>query len=72
MGRHIPRGQAVPGDMVFWATGGNCSSNVVHVGIVVRPGVMINAESPGTDVREKAIRTSVGGVSLCPDAVRYW
>lgn len=72
MGRRIPRGQAVAGDMVFWATGGNCASKVVHVGIVVRPGVMINAATSGTNVREQSIWTSSGGLSICPNAVRFW
>ncbi|OAQ58638.1 NlpC/P60-like cell-wall peptidase [Pochonia chlamydosporia 170] len=72
MGRRIPRGQAAAGDMVFWGTNGDCANRVVHVGIVVRPGVMINAATPGTVVREQNIWTSSGGLSICPDAVRFW
>lgn len=70
MGKHLPRSQAKPGDMIFWATGGNCDSDVAHVGIFMRDGWMVNAAHTGTPVREQAIWTSSGGESICPDAVR--
>lgn len=70
MGRHLPRADAQPGDMLFWATGGDCANSVAHVGIFEKPGYMINAAHTGTPVREQAIWTSSGGESICPDAVR--
>lgn len=72
MGKHIPRAQAQPGDMVFWGKNGDCRNNVVHVGIVVGNGQMVNAAHTGTKVRHQAIWTSSGGESICPDAVRFW
>ncbi|KAK5999160.1 putative endopeptidase p60 [Cladobotryum mycophilum] len=72
MGKHIPRAQAQPGDMLFWATGGDCKNKVVHVGIFTKPGWMVNAAHTGTPVRDQAIWTSSGGESICPDAVRFW
>ena len=59
-------------DLIFWATGGNCASAVEHVGIYMRPGVMVNAAHTGTPVREENIWISSGGLSICPDAVRFW
>lgn len=71
-GHHLPRGQAQKGDLIFWATGGNCASAVEHVGIYISPGLMINAATTGTPVREQSIWTSSGGLEICPDAVRFW
>jgi cell wall-associated NlpC family hydrolase len=71
MGKHIPRAQAQAGDMLFWATG-NCATSVKHVGIYKSPGVMVNAAKTGTPVREQSIWTSSGGLTICPDAVRFW
>ena len=72
MGKHIPRGQAKPGDMLFWGKNGDCKNNVVHVGIFTKSGKMVNAAKPGTNVREQNIWTSSGGLKICPDAVRFW
>ncbi|OAA38691.1 nlp/p60 [Beauveria brongniartii RCEF 3172] len=72
MGKHLPRAQAKPGDMLFWATGGDCKNKVAHVGIFVKAGTMVNAAHTGTKVRQQAIWTSSGGESICPDAVRFW
>ena len=72
MGKHIPRAEAKAGDMLFWGEGGDCVNNVAHVGIFVKPGVMVNAAHTGTDVREQSIWTSSGGESICDDAVRFW
>lgn len=71
MGTHMPRAEAKPGDMIFWADGGDCASKVSHVGIFMRDGWMVNAAHKGTPVREQAIWTSSDGTSICPDAVRY-
>ncbi len=70
MGRHMPRADAQAGDMIFWATNGDCAGSVAHVGIFMKPGWMVNAAHTGTPVREQAIWTSSGGESICPDAVR--
>lgn len=72
MGKHIPRAQAKPGDMLFWATGGKCSSAVEHVAIFVKAGTIVNAAHTGVPVREQALWTSSGGLDICPDAVRFW
>ncbi len=74
MGKHFPRAQAEAGDMLFWSDGGDCVSQVAHVGIFVRPGTMVNAAHTGTDVREQDIWTSdsASGESACADAVRFW
>ncbi|UNI16361.1 hypothetical protein JDV02_002797 [Purpureocillium takamizusanense] len=72
MGKHIPRKDAQPGDMLFWANGGNCKSKVAHVGIYMKPGWMVNAARTGTPVREQKIWTASGDLKICPDAVRFW
>jgi len=46
-----------PGDLVFFGTS---VSDVSHVGIVVAPGVMIDAPYTGVQVREDALPASVG------------
>ncbi|KAL8992148.1 MAG: hypothetical protein Q9169_007331 [Polycauliona sp. 2 TL-2023] len=71
MGMHLPRAEAQPGDMIFWAHGGDCANDVSHVGIFMRDGWMVNAAHTGTPVREQTIWTSSDGTSICPDAVRY-
>ena len=70
MGKHLPRAEAEAGDMIFWATGGDCLSDVAHVGIFMKAGLMVNAAHSGTPVREESIWTSSDGESICPDAVR--
>lgn len=72
LGKHLPRAEAQAGDMLFWATGGDCKNNVGHVGIFVRKGIMVNAAHKGTQVREQKIWTSdsKSGESICDDAVR--
>lgn len=72
LGKHIPRAEAKAGDMIFWASGGDCAGSVAHVGIFMSEGKMVNAAHTGTPVREQPIWTSSGGESICPDAVRFW
>ncbi len=62
----------VGSDLIFWANNGDCAGQVDHVGIYMRPGWMINAATTGTPVREQSIWISSGGLSICPDAVRFW
>jgi cell wall-associated NlpC family hydrolase len=71
MGKRYPRSEAKAGDLLFWATGGDCKSKVAHVGIFIKDGLMINAARTGTPVREQAIWTSYGGESICPYVMRY-
>lgn len=73
MGHHLPRAQAQPGDLLFWGEGGDCAggNRVVHVGIFMGNGEMVNAAHSGTPVREQAVWTSSGGETICPDAVRF-
>lgn len=58
--------------MLFWGKGGDCVNHVVHVGIFVKPGVMVNAAHKGTDVMYENIWTSSDGEVACKDAVRFW
>ncbi|CAG7987135.1 unnamed protein product [Penicillium olsonii] len=69
MGKRYPRSQAKPGDLLFWGTGGDCKTKVVHVGIFIKDGLMINAARTGTPVREQAIWTSYGGEKICPEVM---
>lgn len=71
MGKRYPRAQAKAGDLLFWATGGDCKNKVAHVGIFINDKLMINAARTGTPVREQAIWTSYGGESICPYVMRY-
>lgn len=71
MGKRHPRSEAKPGDLLFWGTGGDCKNKVVHVGIFIRDGLMINAARTGTPVREQDIWTSYGGEEICPYVMRY-
>lgn len=50
-GPRIPPGQVQPGDLVFFAGGDGTPKNPGHVGIVIGHGLMIEAPSPGLDVR---------------------
>ena len=57
-GPHLPASaQLQPGDLVFF---GQNSSDVTHVGIVVRSGEMVDAPRPGAVVRTEPFPTSVG------------
>lgn len=71
LGKRYPRAEAKAGDLLFWATGGDCENDVVHVGIFINDKLMINAARTGTPVREQAIWTSSGGLSICPYVMRY-
>ncbi|KXG50630.1 uncharacterized protein PGRI_043970 [Penicillium griseofulvum] len=71
MGKRYPRSQAKPGDLLFWATGGDCKNKVAHVGIYINSKLMINAARTGTPVREQAIWTSYGGEEICPYVMRF-
>lgn len=57
--------------MLFWGGNGDCTHNVVHVGIFVRQDWMVNAARSGTPVREQKIWTSSGSEEICDDAVRW-
>ncbi len=57
-GPHLPTSaQLQPGDLVFF---GQSSSDVTHVGMVVRSGEMVDAPHPGTVVRTEPFPTTVG------------
>jgi cell wall-associated NlpC family hydrolase len=57
-GPHLPTGaQLEAGDLVFF---GASASDVTHVGIVVRPGEMVDAPHAGTVVRTESFPTAVG------------
>jgi len=46
-----------PGDLVFFGGG---PDSIDHVGLVVSPGVMVDAPYTGADVREDTFPTTVG------------
>jgi peptidoglycan DL-endopeptidase CwlO len=50
-GRQIPASQVRPGDLVFFAGADGTLTAPGHVGIVLRPGVMIDAPATGQDVQ---------------------
>ena len=50
-GRQIPASQVQPGDLVFFAGADGTLTAPGHVGIVLRPGVMIDAPSTGQDIQ---------------------
>ena len=57
-GPHLPAGSALePGDLVFF---GASSSDVEHVGIVVRAGEMVDAPHTGAFVRTEPFPTTIG------------
>ncbi|KAF7593199.1 hypothetical protein BBP40_011829 [Aspergillus hancockii] len=72
LGTRHPRSEAKPGDLLFWGEGGDCKNGVVHVGIYMREGWMINAAKTGTPVREQAIWTEYGGERICGEVLRFW
>jgi len=50
-GRQIPASQVQPGDLVFFAGADGTITAPGHVGIVLRPGVMIDAPTTGQNVQ---------------------
>jgi cell wall-associated NlpC family hydrolase len=57
-GPQLPPGTPLePGDLVFFGGG---PDSIDHVGLVVSPGIMVDAPYTGADVREDTFPTSVG------------
>jgi cell wall-associated NlpC family hydrolase len=57
-GPQLPPGTPLlPGDLVFFGGG---PTDVTHVGLVVSPGVMVDAPYTGADVREDTFPTTIG------------
>jgi cell wall-associated NlpC family hydrolase len=57
-GPRIPDGEPLePGDLVFF---GDSPTAIDHVGIVLKPGTMVDAPYTGADVQEDAFPTRVG------------
>jgi cell wall-associated NlpC family hydrolase len=54
----VPRGQARPGDLAFWASNPADPSTVHHVAIFIGAGMMIDAPRPGTVVSVRRVYTS--------------
>lgn len=54
--RHIPASAVRPGDLVFFAGADGTMTSPGHVGVIVRPGLMIDSPMPGQDVREESYR----------------
>ena len=63
-GKQIPASQVQPGDLVFFAGSDGTMTAPGHVGIVLKPGTMIDAPYTGQVVREEPI-------SDTPDLVGY-
>jgi cell wall-associated NlpC family hydrolase len=55
-GRQVPLSQMAPGDMLFWATGGQ----IHHVALYIGNGQMIEAPYSGSRVRIAPVR--YGGI----------
>ncbi len=49
--------QALPGDLIFYSYGGSTSGNKYHVAIYLGAGQMIEAPSPGKNVRIVSVRS---------------
>jgi cell wall-associated NlpC family hydrolase len=57
-GPAVPSGAPLePGDLVFFGAG---PLAVEHVGLVIEPGLMVDAPHPGADVRQEPFPTTVG------------
>jgi len=55
---HVPASQVQPGDLVFFAGSDGTPTAPGHVGLVIAPGVMIEAYATGFPVRVSAFGTS--------------
>ena len=55
-GRLVPIGQMVPGDLIFYASGGYVGGGFYHVAMYVGNGQMIEAPREGIPVRVTAVR----------------
>ena len=62
---HVPVAEAGPGDLVFFSPDPADPASIEHVGIVVGPGIMVDAPHTGAVVRVTPFYTG-----LMPDAVR--
>lgn len=62
---HVPMADASPGDLVFFSPDPADPASIEHVGIVVGPGVMVDAPHTGAVVRVTPFYPG-----LMPDAVR--
>jgi cell wall-associated NlpC family hydrolase len=65
-GGHVPVSEAQPGDLVFFADDASDPATIVHVGISLGGGRMIDAPHTGAVVRFD----TVGGAGLVPLATR--
>jgi len=65
-GEHLPVGDAGPGDLVFFAEDPGDPATIVHVGIALGDGRMVDAPHEGALVRVEPIWT----VGLVPLATR--
>jgi len=58
VGPQLPPGTPLePGDLVFFGGG---PSDVTHVGLVISPGIMVDAPYTGADVRQDTFPTTIG------------
>jgi len=62
---HVPVAEAGPGDLVFFSPDPADPASIEHVGIVVGPGIMVDAPHTGAVVRVTPFYAGV-----MPDAVR--
>jgi cell wall-associated NlpC family hydrolase len=54
--RRIPFANLQPGDLVFWATDTSAPSTIYHVALWAGNGMIVEAPSPGQNVREVPMR----------------
>jgi len=71
---HVPASQVQPGDLVFFAGSDGTPIAPGHVGLVIAPGVMIEAYATGFPVRVSAFGTSAaaGGDGTPVGYTRPW
>lgn len=65
--KRLSPGEAGAGDLVFFGNG----HEVSHVGIVVRPGVMIDAPHTGANVRYESFPTQLGAAWGADTVIGY-
>ena len=74
-GKRIPLAERKPGDLIYYATGSDCScdssgfcAKLYHVAIEAGNGKMFEAQKTGTQVGLHNYRSG----EVCPFVIRHW
>ncbi|RPA76896.1 hypothetical protein BJ508DRAFT_213289, partial [Ascobolus immersus RN42] len=73
-GTRIAKANMKVGDLIFYATGGDCScsngycAKMYHVAIFAGNNQMYEARKTGTKISTSTLRTA----EMCPYVIRYW